>query len=169
MRAIRSAARVVAIGAAVALTLTSCATPQPGAAVSPNNPAASSSSSSPRESAALSTLTPGATEYPSPQPTAGSGREDIVVITLEMRDDKVEASAIVPGLVESGGVCTLTLTREENTVAASTDATEGRESVYCGLLTVDRADLTAGLWTAVVSYASATRSAESAPSPINVS
>lgn len=81
---------------------------------------------------------------------------EILIITSEVRDGSLEVSAMVPKVSESGGTCTLTLVPSGRSV--STEANEGKDVTYCGLMTIalDGADPTF-----TVAYSSATTTAES--------
>lgn len=164
----RLAVRMAAVVTVALLSLTSCATPRVGAAPVSESPVPLSPSASPAEAFVTPTPLPSPADSFSPSVTVAPGQGSVTIITLEVRDGKVEASGIAPGMVESSGVCTLTLTRGSRSVDASTDAVGGRDSMYCGLLSVDVADMATGTWTAVITYTSATRTAESAPSPIDI-
>lgn len=151
------------------LVLAGCATPRPGAPVPTASEA--TSSSSPSVTPAVSgtpTPDPSSSSASSATPTAKPSVGAVTIITLDVVDGAVEASGIVPEVVESGGRCTLTLTHDGSSVSASTAASDGRESTFCGLVSIDAASLTAGVWSAVLSYHSDSTTAESAPSQVRV-
>lgn len=115
-------------------------------------------------------VTPSASPLPSvtPTPSATSGETqataapfngEILIITSEVRDGSLQVSAMVPGVSESGGTCTLTLTSTGASV--QTAANEGKDVTYCGLMSIAVAD--GAVEPAFqVSYRSSTTSAESA-------
>ena len=92
----------------------------------------------------------------------------VTIITLEVVDGLVQASGILPADVDAGGECSLSLTRYGVTRTGSVAATPGRESMYCGLVSIPVADLASGTWDAVLSYSSATSVAESTPTSVQV-
>ena len=68
----------------------------------------------------------------------------------------VEAGGIVMGLVESGGTCTLTLTKGSTAVDVSADAVDNVTSTSCPAMTVPGDRLESGTWQATLSYESRT-------------
>lgn len=163
----RASAAVALVG--LLLVLAGCATPRPGAPV----PTASDAITSPSPSfapTASAAPTPGPTvsSTPSAEPTSEPSVGAVTIITLDVVGEAIEASGIVPEVVESGGQCTLTLSHDGASVSASTAASDGRESTFCGLVSIDKSSLSAGLWTAVLSYRSGSTRAESAPSQVRV-
>ena len=104
-----------------------------------------------------------ATDPPAEAVTTGS---DVpVVVTYagwEETSAAVEVGAHVTGLIEDGGTCTLTLTRDGVEVTASAAGMADASSTTCGSgFTVPGAELAGGTWSAVVSYESATASGSS--------
>jgi hypothetical protein len=71
---------------------------------------------------------------------------------------QVMVGGYVPGLVEDGGTCTLTLTQAGKNVSAKVSATADASSTACGAVTVAGNRLGAGTWQAVLSYASGAHS-----------
>lgn len=67
---------------------------------------------------------------------------------------KVVAGGFVAGVVEEGGTCRLTLTRNGQTVTVDSPATPDAANTYCGELAVPRPQVAAGSWQAVLSYRS---------------
>ena len=68
----------------------------------------------------------------------------------------VEAGGIVMGVVEAGGTCTLTLSRDTATVDVSSTAIDNVTSTSCPAMVVPGDQLGSGTWEAVLSYESAT-------------
>ena len=92
-----------------------------------------------------------------PAPTEEAGAEVVPQITYYGWDDAVggvEAGGIVMGIVESGGTCTLTLTRGSATVDVSVEAIDNVTSTSCPAMTVPGDRLETGSWQATLSYAS---------------
>lgn len=73
----------------------------------------------------------------------------------------VEAGAFVPGVVESGGTCTLTLTQGGSTVTATAPGDPEASQTTCGALSIPGSEVFSGMWRAVVSYESDTSQATS--------
>jgi hypothetical protein len=118
-------------------------------------------------SAAPVRLTPGervATDSPAPRTTD-------VVLSFAGWNGKtaaVEAGGYLSPVVESGGTCTLALTKGGHTVTAVAPALADATTTSCGNLSVPRARLTAGTWSAVLRYASKTTAGASDPMPVTV-
>jgi hypothetical protein len=68
--------------------------------------------------------------------------------------DQVQVGGYVGGVVEEGGVCTLTLTKGGTTVTGQRSAVANAATTSCGELSVPGAELGAGTWQAVLSYSS---------------
>lgn len=138
------------------LTLSACATPGSPSTVPTDVVTTSVPTASP-------TAAPTASRDadPSPSPTVVDAAEapyngEILIITSEVRDDSLEVSAMIPKVSESGGTCTLTL--EATGARVSSEANEGKDVTYCGLMTIalDGADPTFA-----VEYSSPTTTAKS--------
>ncbi len=80
----------------------------------------------------------------------------------------VRVRAYLPGLVEDGGTCTLTLTRGADVRTATADGMADASTTICGRLTVPGDQLRPGEWQAVVTYASAGVSGSSDAAEVNV-
>lgn len=141
------------------VSLSACATPTPGAAPISSDAASSSPSPSVPGTASAS---PAITSDPSPAPSESATVDspyngEILVITSEVRDGSLEVTAMVPGVSESGGTCTLTL--EESQRSVSVSGNEGKEVTYCGLMSIPVPDGEDAAFT--VSYTSANLRAQS--------
>lgn len=140
------------------LAFSGCAGTSGSASPSPTETAASATPTvSPTSSEALS---------PTPAPTAGGSEAtdapfngQILIITSEVRDGTLEVSAMVPGVSESGGTCTLTLVSTGAMVESA--ANEGKDVTYCGLMSIPVADSSTDP-AFQVAYSSRTTSATSA-------
>lgn len=115
-----------------ALTLSACATPVAGASPSPTASATASASPTP-------TASPSETAAPEPTPTESATADapyngEVLVITSEVRDGNLEVTAMVPGVSESGGTCTLTL--DDTQASVSVSANEGKDVTYCGVMSI---------------------------------
>ncbi|HEV7189313.1 MAG TPA: hypothetical protein VGN28_15585 [Blastococcus sp.] len=80
----------------------------------------------------------------------------------------VEVGGYVSGVIESDGICTLTLSRAGRSVSASKPGEVDASSTSCGGLSIPAAQVSSGTWTAVVTYASAASHATSAPVQVKV-
>lgn len=92
-----------------------------------------------------------------PAPIEEAGEEVTPQLTYYGWDDAVggvEAGGIVMGIVESGGTCTLTLTRGSTAVDVSAEAVDNVTSTSCPALTVAGDRLESGTWQATLSYTS---------------
>lgn len=81
---------------------------------------------------------------------------------------QVMVGGYVTGVIESGGTCTLTLTRAGARVTASRPARPDAATTACGGLTVPGSSLSSGTWKAVLSYASKASTGTSAAVDIDV-
>ena len=142
-------------------SLSACATPVAGASPSPTPSSSSSASPSP---------TPTATSSSEPTPSDSSTPDapyngEILVVTSDVRDGALEVTAMVPGISESGGTCTLT--RDDTQESTSVPATEGKGVTYCGLMSIPVAD-GSGEVPFHVDYVSPRLSAKSATATIEI-
>lgn len=82
----------------------------------------------------------------------------------------IEVSGFVPGTVERGGTCTLTIIKDGQTVSsAASSATPDASTVSCGLMAIDRDKVpTAGAWSITISYASSVYEGTSQPLTLEV-
>lgn len=94
-----------------------------------------------------------------------SGRQAGVVITYLTPD---EARGYATGVVEDGGTCTLTLTKGSAKVSFTSSGIGDVNKTTCGVLAFDRSKLSAGDWTAVLSYSSGTISGSSTSQTLKV-
>jgi hypothetical protein len=108
-----------------------------------------------------------ATDEPVP---ASDGPADVVVSYAGWDDasSSVEVSAFLGGVLEDGGTCTLTLTKDGASQTASTAGTADVSTTICGLLSVPDAGLTPGTWSAVVTYDSSATTGSSDPVQVTV-
>lgn len=74
----------------------------------------------------------------------------------------VEVGGFVPGVSESGGSCTLTLTRDGATASATAPGDAEPSQTTCGALAVPGSELSSGTWSAVITFDSSGSHAESA-------
>ena len=81
---------------------------------------------------------------------------------------RVMAGGYVTGVIEDGGTCTLTLTRNGVRVSAHGPARPDASTTACGGLTVSGGKLTSGTWKAVLSYASTASAGASSAVDVDV-
>lgn len=177
-RAIRAAAAATSVLAAAACTSFADA----------HGPTASSSSAAASSSAAIAaaaTAKPGtygtpvnpslpnppsvATDPPvAPAPAGTAVTVSISYSGWNAASSEADVGAYVQGIVESGGTCTLTLTKAGRSVVATTTATPSASSTSCGRMAVAGSKLSAGSWSAVASYRSPQHAGTSAPIEVTV-
>ncbi|SFO94168.1 hypothetical protein SAMN05660464_1638 [Geodermatophilus dictyosporus] len=113
------------------------------------------------------------TPTPSGGTTTAGRQADVVVVSTYSGWDPT-ASAVVTGgyvadLVEDGGTCSLTLSRDGVVLTGGESAaTPDVASTSCGEVRLTGAELTAGSWEAVLRYSSPDAVGESAPFPVVV-
>lgn len=91
------------------------------------------------------------------EPVVATGSSVPVTVTFygwNPTAEAVQVGGYVTGVVEEGGVCTLTLTRAGRTVTGQQAATPDASTTACGAVTVPGDELSAGTWKAVLSYVS---------------
>jgi hypothetical protein len=147
---------VVPVVALSLLTLAGCATPVGGASPTPTSSGSASATASPTPSAA-----PTGTAVPSPTVTPFTG--DVLVVTAEILDGRLEVTAMVPKVSEGGGTCTLELVGTDRTVSVT--GAEGNDVTYCGVMSIP-VDAPADDLQFRVRYESSTTRAESAVSTV---
>jgi len=97
---------------------------------------------------------PGEVATDAPVETTG-GRVQVVLTyaMFESASGTVQGNGFAAGVVEEGGTCTLTLTRGDDEVTATTTAVADASTSTCGLLETGTG-LESGTWDAVLSYSS---------------
>ena len=95
----------------------------------------------------------------------GAGTQQVRVTRTYAGWDSAEAAvvvgAVVDGVIEADGTCTLTLTMADRVAAATAEGTPDASTTACGGLSVPGDELASGAWDAVVSYASPASAGES--------
>lgn len=106
-------------------------------------------------------------ETPSQTP---SGKKSVAptITYAEQYGQNVEVGAYVAGIFEDGGVCTLSLTKDNQTKSVSVNSVKGASSVDCPVMSINVNDLTKGLWQALVTYSSETSEGASQSRAIEV-
>lgn len=147
-----------------AMTLTACGSADgpdesaatPDHSATPTSPAPEPDVSPPPTPAPS---TPAATDAPATPPPAAPELSPTTVTASFWGFDAATATAQVGGyadVVETGGTCTLVLTRGDDRASVAGAAQPDAASTTCGTLSVPRSELSAGSWTAELSYTSAT-------------
>jgi hypothetical protein len=77
-------------------------------------------------------------------------------------------NGFVPGIIESDGTCTLTLTKGETVVTVDKGALQNAQNTSCGQLVVPFEKLSTGTWQAVLSYESSMSSGPSATTQVEI-
>lgn len=91
-----------------------------------------------------------------------------VIVSYGQVNDAVKVSARVPGVFEGDGTCTLTLTKNGVKVSQNKNASQNVSEMSCGFISISRSKLTAGDWSATVSYKSSKTSGTSASVVVEV-
>lgn len=187
----RGAAGIAAAGAALAL-ISACTTGTPDTTASSGDTTPSAPNSSglstaalptdtalptalPTDSAPATSATP-TTTSPSTSPSASpptTTRPATVGIHLSFYDwsaaqQVAEVGANVEDKVIRNGSCTLSMRRGSITRTASHKAIITPSATSCGVLTIPGSKLSAGAWTAVVTFTSPTATGSSGPVTITV-
>ncbi len=82
--------------------------------------------------------------------------------------NNVEITAYVPDIYEDGGTCTLEFTKDSSTITKTTTGKKDVNRTSCSRFVIPKNELTAGTWSASVSYASASGSGASSSQTIEV-
>jgi hypothetical protein len=107
---------------------------------------------------------------PAPKPTTRA-LAPVQVQTTFAEWNAISGAVEVGGyatVVEPGGTCTLRLMRGGRVVIRTRIGSPDATTVACGTLSVPRSELTAGVWTAVLSYTSSKSTGEAAAVPVKV-
>jgi hypothetical protein len=173
----------VAVSVAAVVALSSCSllhvAPSPVATSSPQQSEVTDPSIPvPTPTPDAPTPDPSATPFGSPTPSAtptlvpGSTKRAVSpFITLadwDASSSELDVSAIVPNLVESGGTCTATVTRNGVVRTASAPAAAVSTYVGCNPMTIPGSALSTGTWTVRVTYSSRTATGASAAKTVEV-
>ena len=141
----------------------------PGAADA-SSPAGPTTSAAPLgDESGFEDVSPRATASIGPDPEAGevvaTDAPDVVTATevpvtitwfgWEPDAREVQLAGFVGGVVEDGGVCTLTMTKGASKVRGERDALADASTTSCGEFHLPGGAISAGTWRAVLSYSSA--------------
>lgn len=159
---------LAAAAAVGVVSLAACATPSGGVAAPTATPtstptvSASASAASPQPSPTSDNSTPAPVPTETPIVDAPYNGE-VLIVTAEDVDGRLEVTAMVPGVSEESGTCRLDLI--DQATSTSITSTAGNDVTYCGIMSVTPpAD--AAEWRFRVRYESASTRAESAISTV---
>jgi hypothetical protein len=76
--------------------------------------------------------------------------------------------AVVPGISEDGGTCTLTLTSGSDRFEVDSDGIFNVDRTECPTAVLPLDDVGAGAWTAIITYTSGLAQGSSAPRTVDV-
>lgn len=86
----------------------------------------------------------------------------------EGRGTDFTLNGFVPGIIETDGKCTLTLSKNGQTVTTTKEALRNAQNTSCGQMVISYVKLTPGTWEATLSYASSTSEGSSGPVIVEV-
>lgn len=89
---------------------------------------------------------------------------EVLIVTAELIGGSLEVTAMLPGVSEADGTCTLEITGTD--LSASVTGSAGNGVTYCGLMSVPPPTQAPAEWTFRVKYESSTTTAESAVSEV---
>jgi uncharacterized protein (UPF0333 family) len=85
-----------------------------------------------------------------------------VIVDANLYDQTVEVRAYIPGIVEDGGTCTVTLRKGSHIFTRTSAGFQDAKTTNCTKVTINRSDFPeAGTWSTTVSYDSNTASGTS--------
>lgn len=171
----RGGTDVAGPGATASPSSTPPASATPTASASPTpSPTPIATPSEPPTATPTPTPTPPPTPVPSepPAPSSSSVSPFISFADWDVQQNGISVSATVPGIVESGGTCTITATSdsgsESPTVSGDYPASPSADSTECGSNVLASTELTSGTWSVTVSYVSERSSGISAASSVTI-
>ena len=100
------------------------------------------------------------------QPEVGAAQ--VVITYAGQYGDSVEVGAYMSNTFESGGTCTLSLTKDGVVKSVQVKAVIAARSTDCPTMVIGRDQLSPGTWRATVDYSSSGTSGQSAPRAIEV-
>lgn len=126
-----SSFRLFGVVLAGVLTLSACATPPGGAASPTPTPTLETPSPAPTPDGEPTQDVPTPTETVEVD-TPYNG--EVLIVTAEQNGSALEVTAMIPGVSEDDGTCTLHI---EGVDVASVPSTAGNEVTYCGLMSAE--------------------------------
>lgn len=93
----------------------------------------------------------------STEPTPGIEKQKVTPIIgflQQASNGNVEANGYITEAIESDGTCTLTLEKNGEKTSKDKQAMPDAQSTICGLIVIERSQLSAGEWKATISYSS---------------
>ena len=148
--------------------ITQPATPSATAEASPSgSPSAAPPSAEPTP--ATTSAKPEPKPKPKPAPKPVKIEVSIAYHGWSWVDDIAQVGGVVEGVQKADGTCTLTMTREGRSVTGTAPATaDEKGGVVCEAVSVAGAELSAGMWQAVLSYTGAGSTGSSSAVEIEV-
>lgn len=104
---------------------------------------------------------------PSTPPPAG-GTADVLITYGDVYNDKVEVAAYITNVFEEGGTCKLTLKKGTTERTTTTQGVKNVSTTNCPAMAIATNTLSPGVWTATVTYTSATLSGTSKAKDITI-
>jgi hypothetical protein len=83
-------------------------------------------------------------------------------------DGFVNVNALVNGVIEDDGTCTLTMTKGTKSVHVTRPSEANASNTTCGRMSISRGSLSSGTWSTTVSYLSPTAKGASEAMSIEV-
>lgn len=102
------------------------------------------------------------------EPTQQSRAASVTITYAGQYGDSIEIGSYVTNVLEDGGTCTLTLTKDSQRITDDVEGVQDASRTSCPVFTIARSRLSAGTWKAVVSYSSSTASGESSEKTLTV-
>ena len=153
----------------VGLTFTALAcAPEPDSKGDPTSSPRTTAPTASSSPVATPTVTASTSPTPSPAPTSTLFPVDVTLVTYDVVDGRLEATAIITDVVEDGGLCTLEARRGGLSRTAEIEAVSSATSTFCGVMSIPVSELAAGDWSIVVGYVSPTSSGSSAAEQLEV-
>lgn len=100
--------------------------------------------------------------------SSGAKKNVTPIISGYNYSNKAEVGSYVQGIVEDGGTCTLTMVRSSQMVSESKTASADAQTTSCGWISIDGSRLSAGDWSATISYNSVTSRGTSSAVTISI-
>lgn len=101
----------------------------------------------------------------SQQTSSASGKRQVTPIITSV--DQSSVRGLVQGVIEDGGVCTVTLTKDSQTVTKTSAGVADASYTTCSTIELEGA-VTSGSWKAVLSYSSPTAEGKSNAKSYNI-
>lgn len=97
-----------------------------------------------------------------------ANQANVTITYLKYTNNAVTAGGIVSNVFEDGGQCTLTLTKNGQTVSSSSTGSTDVNKTTCPQITISKDKLSSGSWSAILSYSMNNTKGASQAQNINV-